>query len=127
MASSERVVVVSGGASGSGLGVAKRFAREGCQVVILGRNEDRLKQAVAEVGNAGCKNVDLRYRDQVQAAANWIRSDYGRVDVLVNATGLIKLLPVTLDLKTAEAIWDEITDSNLKSAFMMSVALSSAI
>ncbi len=78
MAESEkqkRVVVITGGSRGIGRGMAEAFARQGEQVVIVGRHEDSLRAAAQAIGaNCGWQRADVSQRDQVAAAIRFFQS-----------------------------------------------------
>jgi len=83
------VALVTGGISGIGLGIAKRFAHEGARVFITGRHQSQLDQAVASIGGDAAaiqgdstKLVDL---DRIYAT---IKAQAGRVDVLMANAGV---------------------------------------
>src|SRR5437879_11900274 len=83
----DKVAVVTGGSSGIGLGIAKRFAQEGAHVFITGRRQAQLDEAVATIGGdaAGLQgdNTNLADLDRIFAQ---IQAQAGRIDVLaVNA------------------------------------------
>src|SRR5882724_7630360 len=81
------VAVVIGGSSGIGLGIAKRFAQEGAQVLITGRRQSELDEAVATIGGDAAAiqgdTTNLADLDRIFAE---IQAQAGRIDVLaVNA------------------------------------------
>ena len=78
-----RNVVVTGGSSGIGLAVAKRFAAAGDQVLITGRDLDRAETAAVEIG-ARAAQCDATSPADVEALVAAID---GQVDVLVNMAG----------------------------------------
>lgn len=84
----DRVALITGGGSGLGLSMAKRFAGLGARVAITGRNADRLAAAAREiVGSAGpafAHRSDVREYEQVQSMVQAVESELGPVDVLVN-------------------------------------------
>ncbi|MFJ3672787.1 SDR family NAD(P)-dependent oxidoreductase [Streptomyces sp. NPDC090106] len=88
-----RVIVVSGGGTGIGRAVAERFARDGDEVVVIGRRADVLERAAAEIAEAGAlaKVVPLAADLAEPAEADRVREvlgrEYGRVDVLVHSAG----------------------------------------
>ncbi|MGW5641707.1 SDR family NAD(P)-dependent oxidoreductase [Saccharopolyspora sp. NPDC003752] len=84
-----RLAVVSGGATGIGLAVAKRLADDGDEVVIIGRRADRLAMAVEAIGDRAVRSVvaDLSEPGDVRRAAAEIVGTGRQVDVLVNNAG----------------------------------------
>ncbi len=85
----EKVVVITGGTDGIGLTTAKLFAAEGGHVYITGRRQDRLDEALKELGN-GVVGVqgdvsDLADLDRLYAA---VKRDHGRVDVVFANAGI---------------------------------------
>ena len=94
--SSERfagqVVLVTGGATGIGFGIARRFAREGARIVISGRNRDRgeaaMKALRAEDAECDFHQADLAVEADVVQLIERITTDCGRLDVVVNNAGV---------------------------------------
>ena len=87
----ERVVVVSGGGTGIGRATAELFARQGEQVVLVGRRAEVLARTAAEIGGEDGRVValpaDLTDPVQVRQLADEIVGRWQCVDVLVNAAG----------------------------------------
>ena len=85
----EAVAVVTGGVSGLGFGAAQRIVSNGGSVVMLDINEDRGKQAEAELGERSRFLVcDVSNSDDVAAALDGAVEAFGRVTALVNAAGV---------------------------------------
>lgn len=81
----EKVMIVTGGSNGMGKYMAKKFADEGCQVVITGRDLDRLKAAQEEIGErAHIFQMDVRDIEAVDAMVAFADEKFGRIDGLVN-------------------------------------------
>ena len=84
----EKSVLVTGGGSGLGLSMAKKFAALGARVAITGRSEERLAGAAREIDPGGERvfthPCDVRDFAQVEAAAAAVAERFGGVDVLVN-------------------------------------------
>jgi len=86
----DKVILISGGGTGIGLGAAKRFAAEGAKVVITGRREDKLKAACAEVGPACSFDTgDVVRPDDCSRMVGETIKRHGRLDVLVNNAGVL--------------------------------------
>jgi len=87
---SERVVVVTGAASGIGWAISSRFASEGCAVVLVDRNE-AVEGRASELRERGASAwpviTDLTDRAAVASATDRILAEHGRCDVLVNNAG----------------------------------------
>jgi NAD(P)-dependent dehydrogenase (short-subunit alcohol dehydrogenase family) len=78
-----RVAVVTGGATGIGFAIAKELTRLGARVVIASRKEENLRKAAEELG--GTYHVlDVRDAAAVEAMAEKVATDHGRIDILVN-------------------------------------------
>ncbi|MGP3921665.1 SDR family NAD(P)-dependent oxidoreductase [Streptomyces sp. 8N616] len=82
-----RTVVVSGGGTGIGFAAARTFARDGDQLVLIGRRADVLERAAAELPGAVACPADLTDPQQVARAAHFVCEEFGAVDVLVNNAG----------------------------------------
>lgn len=84
-----KTVIVTGGSSGMGKFMAKRFADEGAYVVITGRNKDRLEQTKKELEKTATGKIlsiamDVRNMDDVDRMVNDTVSEFGTIDHLVN-------------------------------------------
>ncbi|HEY3128227.1 MAG TPA: SDR family oxidoreductase [Acidobacteriota bacterium] len=84
-------IIVTGGGSGLGLAMARAAVQHGAQVMICGRNEERLLKAVVEINRASNRSnaalahrADVRQVDQVQALVNATVDAFGKVDGLIN-------------------------------------------
>ena len=99
-----KVAVVSGGGSGLGEAIARRFAASGCAVVVAGRRRQPLEAVAAAVGGLAVA-TDVRDEAQVQALFAACEAAYGRLDVLVNNAGTPG--PTAPAVEMAAAAWDE--------------------
>jgi 2-hydroxycyclohexanecarboxyl-CoA dehydrogenase len=113
-----RVSVVTGGASGIGLGVARQFAADGHHVAILDQNRDSAEAAAAELLAGGTKAlavaVDVADRDAVASAFGQVRAALGPVELLVTSAGIESFTPL-LDVTPEK--WDRIVAVNLTGTF----------
>jgi 2-hydroxycyclohexanecarboxyl-CoA dehydrogenase len=113
-----RVAVVTGGASGIGLGVARQFATDGHRVAILDRNGAAAEAAAGRLRSEGATalavEVDVADLASVEAGFARMRNELGPVEILVTSAGIEAFTPV-LDI-TAET-WDRIIAVNLTGTF----------
>lgn len=85
----DRVVVVTGGASGIGLALCRRFARDGARgVVVADLDAARCDAVAAEVGGLGCA-TDVSSEAQVRALVERATAHYGRIDLFCSNAGII--------------------------------------
>ena len=114
----ERVAVVTGGASGIGLGIARHLATDGHRVAVLDRNGQGAAAAAAALSTEGAKavavEVDVADRASVDAAFAQVRSSLGPIATLVTSAGIESFTPL-VDI-TAES-WDRIIAVNLTGTF----------
>ncbi len=114
-----KVVVVTGGASGIGEGVARLMAERGYQVAIIDRNMDagyRVADAInASGGHAQCFQADISDEHQVNTAFERIAETYLRIDVLSCNAGIQTY--GTVETTTSEE-WDRVININLKGIFL---------
>jgi NAD(P)-dependent dehydrogenase (short-subunit alcohol dehydrogenase family) len=111
-------VLVTGGGSGIGLGIARALAAEGCRVAICGRNRERLEQAAAAwQGEPGIltRACDVADRQSVRAMFDWIAEQLGGLDILVNSAG-VNVARRTFD-QLDPADWDKMLGTNASGAF----------
>ena len=92
---SGRVAVVTGANAGLGLETAAALAAHGAHVVMAVRNLDKGKKAAALIGqrhpgaSVSLQELDLSSLDSIHATAKQLRSDYERIDVLINNAGVM--------------------------------------
>jgi NAD(P)-dependent dehydrogenase (short-subunit alcohol dehydrogenase family) len=102
----DRVAIVTGASRGIGLGIAKELVERGAKVCITARNPEPLAEAVNELGGPGVaiavagKSDDAEHQDD--AVAKTIEA-FGRLDMLVNNTGINPVYGPTLDIDLGAA------------------------
>jgi len=104
--------VVTGGGSGIGAAIALAFAADGCEVMIAGRNHDKLAAVVEDAGHGVVIPFPADVADRGQAA-NLIAhatERFGKVDILVNAAGVNTPKRMMSDLDPAD--WDRLVAIN---------------
>lgn len=81
----DKVIIVTGGSSGMGKYMAKKFADEGANVIITGRDAERLEEARKEIGErAHTYQMDVRNVESVQGMVTFADDKFGKIDGLVN-------------------------------------------
>ena len=120
---SNKVMIVSGGASGLGLAAAEKFAKNGYNIVLIDINEEKGKKAEQKIKSMGVDAVfclcDISNKEQVQNAAKITKEKFGRADVLINNAGLEVRGSI---LQCDEDDWTRLYNINLKGIYYMSNA-----
>lgn len=102
----DKVVVITGGATGIGLSFAKRFAGEGAKLVIAGRRQDKLDAAVAALEDLGAEaaaqQCDVGDYAQVEALADFTWERFGGADVILNNAGIVTAPTTVIDAKAED-------------------------
>src|ERR671915_45989 len=84
----DRVTIVTGGATGIGLAIARRFGELGARVAVASRSAENLERGTAELRHAGLDplavQVDVRNPEQVDEMVQRVVRHFGRIDILVN-------------------------------------------
>jgi NAD(P)-dependent dehydrogenase (short-subunit alcohol dehydrogenase family) len=115
-----KVALVTGGGTGIGRAAAIALAREGYEVVIAGRRQDRLEEAARNAGSDGQRitpvAADVTDAASVRALFAEISSRFGRLDVLFNNAGT-SAPAVPLEELSVEQ-WKRVIDTNLTGAFL---------
>jgi 2-hydroxycyclohexanecarboxyl-CoA dehydrogenase len=113
-----RVAVVTGGASGIGLGIARRLAADGHRVAVLDRDGSAAKAAAQDIHTEGTTTLaveaDVADRRAVTGAFERVRAELGPVDILVTSAGVESFDPL-LDIGSEK--WDRILAVNLTGTF----------
>lgn len=110
-----KVAIVTGGASGFGEGIARRFAQEGARVAIADLNEEAAQKLAKELGGLAIR-ADISRGNDVKTLVQAVRAKLGEIDILVNNAG-IGHTPQPLDT-LAEDTFDRILAVNAKSVFL---------
>ncbi|HEY4274094.1 MAG TPA: glucose 1-dehydrogenase [Rhizomicrobium sp.] len=111
----DKVAIVTGGASGFGEGIARRFAEDGAHVVIADLNEAAAQKLAAEIGGLAVR-TDVSSGSDVAALAKAATGRFGVIDILVNNAG-IGHTPRPLDT-LSEDDFDRILAINAKSVYL---------
>ena len=111
----DKVAVVTGGASGFGAGIVRKFAEEGARVVVADLNVNGAHEIAAEVKGLGIQ-VDVADGASVAAMVDATLGAYGRLDILVNNAGITHY-PALLE-EVTEQDFDKVFAVNCKSVFL---------
>ena len=116
-----KIIVVTGGASGIGEAISKAFAAQGATVAVVDLEESKAIKIAEELGNSSRGFAcDVANYESVNNVAAAIQDVYKKVDVLVNSAGIVALAPAeNLSLDT----WNRTININLSGTFFMSQAI----
>jgi len=110
-----KIAVITGGSSGIGLATAKRFVEEGAHVVITGRREKELKEAVALIGrNITTVTGDVSRLEDLDRLYTVVKEKHGHIDILFANAGAGTIAPLAV---ATEAHFDQTFDVNVKGLF----------
>jgi 3-oxoacyl-[acyl-carrier protein] reductase len=118
---SGKTAIVTGGASGFGAGIVRKFAAEGARVMVADINGDAAKAFAGEFGDmAVAHQVDVSKRESVEAMRDEALARFGQLDILVNNAG-VSHMPAPLD-EISEADFDRVLAVNVKGVYLTSIA-----
>ncbi|HLZ19857.1 MAG TPA: 3-oxoacyl-ACP reductase family protein, partial [Smithellaceae bacterium] len=120
----DKVAIVTGGSKGLGRTMALGLAQAGAKVVVSSRSnsliEETADEIVREGGRAIAVPVDVKNPQSIDLLVTHVMNHYGRVDILINNAGIA---PMKKTLDTDIEDWNDVLNSNLKSAFLTSKAV----
>ena len=120
---SKKVVVITGASSGLGKQMAKAFAEQGANLVLLARRIEKLEELKKELQGFGVEilalKCDVTNTENINECANVCKTKFGKVDVLINCAGASKDKGV-LDMNDSE--WDFTIETDLTSVFKVTRA-----
>ena len=113
----DKTAVITGGAQGFGLDIARRFLKSGAKVIILDVDSKMLEKAIKDLDNPNLSSniVDVSNYKEVEKCTNKI-TENSNIDILINNAG------ITLDnlsIRLTEENWKRVLDINLTSSFLM--------
>lgn len=112
----QKVAIVTGGGSGFGEGIVRKFVAEGCRVVLLDRDRQAAERLVAEIGPAIAPlQGDVSSLASFTEAVTLARSAFGGLDILVNNAG-VGQPPMALE-DMDDALFDHIANVNIRSIY----------
>lgn len=119
-----KVSIITGGSTGLGRAMALEFANAGADIVVCSRNKANIEAVSEEIKALGRRSLaivtDVCAKEQVTSMVNKVIDEFGRVDILVNNSGVGRHASI-IDL--AEDDWDIVIDTNLKGVFLCTQAV----
>lgn len=116
-----KTAIVTGAGSGIGRGIALAFAREGANVVLVGRRKAKLEEtAQAAGGSCLVSSADITHPSEIASVLEQAARQFGGIQVLVNNAGLLH--PGTVEQVT-EGQWDETFNVNVRGLWLFSRAV----
>ncbi|RYH11800.1 glucose 1-dehydrogenase [Tropicimonas sp. IMCC6043] len=115
-----KTAIVTGGGSGFGAGIARKFAAEGARVMVADINAEAAAAVASEIGGIA-QATDVSSRESVQEMADVAIRSFGTVDILVNNAGITHL-PAPLE-EISEVEFDRVLSVNAKSVYLTALYL----
>lgn len=113
-----KTAIVTGGGSGIGLSIAEKFCKEGLNTVIVGRDNNKLMNAVALLGeNAYPFACDLNDLQSIPDLVYKIVKQFGTIDILVNNAGVNMKKPL---LEVTDEDFQQVLHTNVNAVFALS-------
>ena len=117
-----KVAIVTGGASGFGEGIAKRFAEEGAKVVVADLNAKGAERVASEIGDAAIwTQTDVSKKADIDAMVQAAMTSFGRVDAMINNAGYTHRNGDLLNVD--EETFDLIGAVNMKAIYYSTLAV----
>lgn len=113
----DKVAIVTGGSTGIGLAIAKKFAAEGAKVVIASLDQDKGKKAAATVQASSFIATDVRDEDSVRTMVEQVKKKFKKIDIVINNAGIATLEKELPDFPLAD--FQNIMETNLTSVFLI--------
>ncbi len=116
--STSKIAIVTGGGSGLGFAIAKKFTENGITTIIVGRDKEKLEKARALLG-AGChaRTCDVSDLGSLPGFIETIVKEFGQVDILVNNAGINQKKPF---VEVTDEEFQRIITTNLTAVFSLS-------
>jgi 3-oxoacyl-[acyl-carrier protein] reductase len=115
----DKIAIITGASKGIGRGIAKVFAKEGAQVVLVSRTGSKLKKVADEITKSGGRAIYMvadvtKVLDMKNVAEN-VSKNYGRIDILIHNAGIYPVANIK-DITIQD--WNHILNTNLTSTFI---------
>ena len=113
----DKTAIITGGGSGIGLSTARAFCEEGAQVILFGRQKEKLISAANELDDSTLIiQGDMTKNDDLDQLINNTLNNFKGIDILVNSAGLFNGAPLH---EISDSQWDGMMDINIRSVFQL--------
>lgn len=116
-----KVAIVTGGATGIGEAISKKFAAEGATVMVIGMPQDPVKEVINDIKKAKGKAIgfsaDISSEENAKEAIDTAVKHFGRLDILINNAGVYPEVN-TVDEYSVDA-FDNLLKNNVRTTFLM--------
>lgn len=113
---SGKTALITGGAAGIGLAIAKLFVEKGAKVALIDKS-DQVKRVAIDMENTIGIACDITQSDSVKQAIDQVVNHYNSLDIVVNCAGIVALAPAE---SLSESDWDLTINVNLKGTLLVS-------
>jgi 3-hydroxy acid dehydrogenase / malonic semialdehyde reductase len=118
----DKIILITGASSGIGEGCARKFAAQGCKLILNARSIDKLETLKADLEKKYSSDIrllpfDVRDRSAMQEALSSLETEWQAIDVLINNAGLV--IGVDKEHEGNLDEWDIMIDTNIKGLLAM--------
>jgi NAD(P)-dependent dehydrogenase (short-subunit alcohol dehydrogenase family) len=118
MPEKNKIAIVTGGGSGLGFAIAKKFTENGITTIIAGRDKEKLNKAKEQLGNlCHAKTCDVSDLGSIPKFIGDIAKEFGQIDILVNNAGINQKKEFT---EVSDEEFQRVITTNLTAVFVMS-------
>ena len=116
-----KVAIITGSGTGMGKATALLFAKEGAEIALFGRREEKLREVEKEIKDQSGKDAivvsgNVANIDDARMLVDKTIKEFKKIDILVNNAGIFRGTPFQ---ETEASEWDEVMETNLKGAFLL--------
>lgn len=116
-----KIGIVTGAGSGIGRACAIAFAKEGAQVVLIGRRKERIEQVARDIGDLACAiSADVADTSEIQRLVDETVRRFGGLNFLLNNAGILQIGNAE---QITEEQWDRVFNVNVRSVWLLSRAV----
>lgn len=119
-----KVVAITGAGGGMGKAISTLFGQEGADIAAIDLKPDKFDEVKDKIQSFGRKvqsyELDVRIENQVNTCFQQVKNDFGRIDIVVNAAGVLGKIEYAINVDEKE--WNYIMDINGKGVWLCSLA-----